>query len=198
MNYLALGDSISIDDYTGVAGGGASSQFARLIEATGYDNRTRDGRMTSGVLEVLAEPIDQPDVVTLTVCGNDLLVGLASAGSDWIAMADEIIERYDRILARLKAIPCPTIINTIYDPTDGRDDLAALMGLPHAVRPPFDRVNNHIRSSQCGNLLLSDLEELFAGHGYWSADPWIVGYIEPNLQGASAIANHWLQLFRSL
>ena len=34
MNYLALGDSISIDDYTEVAGGGAASQFARLIGAT--------------------------------------------------------------------------------------------------------------------------------------------------------------------
>ena len=29
--YLALGDSISIDDYTGVHGGGAPSQLARKL-----------------------------------------------------------------------------------------------------------------------------------------------------------------------
>ena len=43
MNYLALGDSISIDDYTGQAGGGAASQFARLIGATRFENLTMNG-----------------------------------------------------------------------------------------------------------------------------------------------------------
>src|ERR687891_194977 len=41
MNYLALGDSISIDDYTEVAGGGAASQFAGLIGAREVQDLTR-------------------------------------------------------------------------------------------------------------------------------------------------------------
>ncbi len=55
MNYLALGDSISIDTYTGRADGGAASQFARLIRATEFQNLTRDGRTTAGVLEAWAK-----------------------------------------------------------------------------------------------------------------------------------------------
>ncbi len=51
MNYLALGDSISIDTYTGQADGGAASQFAKLIGTTEFQNLTRDGRTTAGVLE---------------------------------------------------------------------------------------------------------------------------------------------------
>ncbi|HVT14170.1 MAG TPA: SGNH/GDSL hydrolase family protein [Fimbriimonadaceae bacterium] len=195
MRYLSLGDSISIDDYTGVPAGGAASQFARLIKATDHDSRTRDGRTTSGVLEALQEPYDVPDVVTLTACGNDLLVALASIHGDWQKPIDEIFSRYDQILDQLRRLSCPTIINTVYDPTDGKDDLAVLMGLPHPVRAPFDRVNDHIRSGAGGNLILSDLERLFAGHGYWSADPWITGYIEPNYPGATAIARHWHSLF---
>ena len=39
--YLALGDSMSIDDYTGVAGGGAVNQFyRRLGDGWTLDDRT--------------------------------------------------------------------------------------------------------------------------------------------------------------
>jgi hypothetical protein len=51
--YLALGDSISIDDYTGVRGGGAASQFARKLEVKLVD-LTRDGNTSQGVLADLA------------------------------------------------------------------------------------------------------------------------------------------------
>jgi hypothetical protein len=39
--YLALGDSISIDDYTGVRGGGAASQLARKRPRSGFDGASR-------------------------------------------------------------------------------------------------------------------------------------------------------------
>src|SRR5205823_4060099 len=51
--YLALGDSISIDDYTGVRGGGAPSQLARKLDLHLVD-LTRDGNTTRGVLADLA------------------------------------------------------------------------------------------------------------------------------------------------
>ena len=47
MRYLALGDSMSIDDYTGVRGGGAASQLAKLIRASEFIDLTRDGQITA-------------------------------------------------------------------------------------------------------------------------------------------------------
>jgi len=72
--YLALGDSISIDDYTGVRGGGAPSQLARTLDLDLVD-LTRDGNTTQGVLTDLARAPVAADVVTLTAGGNDLLLG---------------------------------------------------------------------------------------------------------------------------
>ncbi len=46
--YRAVGDSISIDDYTGVHGGGAASQLARKLRIELVD-RTVDGNPTHGV-----------------------------------------------------------------------------------------------------------------------------------------------------
>jgi hypothetical protein len=57
-NYLALGDSISIDDCIGVDGGGAASQLARQLDLDLVD-LTRDGNITDGVLADLASaPVD--------------------------------------------------------------------------------------------------------------------------------------------
>jgi hypothetical protein len=61
--YLALGDSISIDDYTGVPGGGAPSQLARKLGVELAD-LTRDGNTTEGVLGDLARAPAAADVVT--------------------------------------------------------------------------------------------------------------------------------------
>src|SRR5919202_1857927 len=121
--YLALGDSISIDDYTGVRGGGAPAQLARRLGADLVD-LTRDGNTTQGVLADLVRAPDAADVVTLTAGLND-----------------------------------------------GIRTLAAEQG-----------------------FLLADLERLFHGHGVASDEPWFVQVIEPNLAGATAIADHWYEL----
>src|SRR5437868_804300 len=89
MKYLALGDSISIDDYTGVAGGGAVSQFARLIGATEVQDLTYDGCTTAGVIEALQRVTNRPEVATLTAGGNDFLertfeVALRKPEPDWL------------------------------------------------------------------------------------------------------------------
>jgi lysophospholipase L1-like esterase len=72
--YLALGDSISIDDYTGVPGGGAPSQLARKLGVE-LVNLTSDGNTTQGVLTDLTPAPAAADVITLTAGGNDLLGG---------------------------------------------------------------------------------------------------------------------------
>src|SRR5262245_11180809 len=67
--YLALGDSMSIDFYTGVEGGGAVSQFFRSL-GPGWrlNDRTVDGCQMADV------PRDgRGELVTLTIGGNDLL-----------------------------------------------------------------------------------------------------------------------------
>ena len=72
--YLAVGDSMSIDDYTGVDGGGAASQLARKLRLELVD-LTADGNTTHDVLADLARAPAAADVVTLTAGGNDLLGG---------------------------------------------------------------------------------------------------------------------------
>ena len=187
VRYVALGDSISIDDYTGVRGGGAASQLARLLDATDFVDLTRDGHVTDGVLADLARVPPEPDVVTLTVGGNDLLMGRP---------ARQIVDNVAAIAERLAPFRAHTILNTVYDPTDGDDELGQrALGLPPETRLEFDAVNAGIKDAAAAHgFLLADLEELFHGHGIASSDPWFVLEIEPNLAGASAIAARWHEL----
>ena len=67
--YLALGDSMSIDDYTGRVGGGAVARFFRSL-GPGWvlDDQTTDGHLIEDVsLEGRGE------LITLTIGGNNLL-----------------------------------------------------------------------------------------------------------------------------
>ena len=64
--YLALGDSMSIDDYTGVQGGGAVHQFYEFLgDSWSIDDRTVDGCCIPDVL-----PDGHGEVITLTIGGN--------------------------------------------------------------------------------------------------------------------------------
>ena len=47
------------------------------------------------------------------------------------------------------------------------------------------------------DFLLGDIERLFHGHGVGSDDTWFVQVIEPNLAGATAIAENWCELLTS-
>jgi lysophospholipase L1-like esterase len=189
VRYLALGDSISIDDYTGVPQGGAASQFARKVGARDADflNRTWDGNLTDGVLQALNSVEIEPQVVTVTAGGNDFLAGRDSR---------HVRENIERIGMRLAEFRCPVIMNTIYDPTDGDDRLGERLGIAPERRRDYHEINRAIRETAAVHgLLLADLEPLFRGHGIVSPQPWIVSEIEPNLLGATAIAAHWLGLW---
>ncbi len=205
MRYVALGDSISIDDYTGVAGGGAASQFARLVGATQFFNLTRDGCTTSGVLEAIPLITEIPDIVTLTVGGNDLLEFASSLNpsettenfSAIACAAEATAINLHTIADHLASFRCTVIMNTIYDPTGGDDIAASHLGLPPALRTAFNSINSCISSIACEHgFRLSDLEVLFHGHGAGSPAEWFVLDIEPNYAGATAVANHWHALMR--
>lgn len=191
MRYLALGDSISIDYYTGVEGGGAASQLALKLGALADDfqNLTRDGNVAEGVLAELERIRIRPQVVTLTAGGNDFLLDRP---------AGEICQTLAAIAERLSALECPVILNTVYDPTDGDDAVGVQMGLRPSRRVEYEAMNRGIREiARRHGFLFSDLEALFRGNGAASARPWLVRVIEPNLLGATAIAGHWLGLLHA-
>ena len=191
--YVALGDSISIDDYTGVAGGGAPSQLARRLGADLVD-LTRDGNTTHGVLADLDRAPASADVITLTAGGNDLL------GGDF---PRQILRRLHQIAGRIERLSARVIVNTIYDPSDGDNEVGRReLGLSRLaaleLRRRLNAVNGGIRNLAAERrFLLADLEHLFHGHGVASNDPWFVHVIEPNLAGATAIAEHWYELLTS-
>lgn len=108
--YVALGDSVSIDDYTGVQAGAAASQLARRPSADFVD-LTRDGNTTRGVLLDLARAAD---VVTLTAGGNDLLGGDLPLG---------ILRRLEQIADGVERLGARVIANTVYDPSDGDNEV---------------------------------------------------------------------------
>lgn len=195
MTYLALGDSISIDLYTGVGGGGAAAQFSRLVGADEFVDLTYDGCVTSGLLAKFPIAPKTADLITVTIGGNDLLSGFffRMAGDRGATVAlGALLSNLEEIAVRLRVYGCPVIVNTIYDPTDGDDTKAIELGLPVEARQALDLVNGRIKIiAQREGFRLCDLEALFHGHGNWSSDPWIVEAIEPNLKGATQIARAW-------
>ena len=191
--YLALGDSISIDDYTGVRGGGAASQLARKLGLDLVD-LTRDGNTAHGVLADLAGAPASADAVTLTAGGNDLLGGEHPRA---------ILRRLHQIAERIQPISARVVLNTVYDPSDGDNDVGRRqLGLSRlatiALRQRLNAVNDGIaKLAREHGFLIVDLERLFHGHGVASNEPWFVDVIEPNLAGATAIAEHWYELLTS-
>jgi lysophospholipase L1-like esterase len=192
-SYLALGDSISIDDYTGVLGGGAAAQLARKLAVELVD-LTRDGNTTRGVLADLARAPAAADVVTLTAGGNDLLGG---------ELPRAILRRLQQIAERIQPLGARVVLNTVYDPSDGDNDVGRReLGLsrPAAIelRRRLNALNRGIAElARTRGFLLADLERLFHGHGVASGEPWFVQVIEPNLAGATAIAEQWYELLMS-
>jgi lysophospholipase L1-like esterase len=188
--YVAVGDSMSIDDYTGVDGGGAASQLSRALGFEFLD-LTVDGNTTQGVLADLARVPAAADVVTLTAGGNDLLGG---------ELPDAILGRLHQIAQRLEPLGARVVVSTVYDPSDGDDEVGRReLGLPplaiSELRQRLHAVNRGIADlAAVHGFLLADVERLFHGHGVAADDSWYVNVIEPNLAGATAIAQRWYEL----
>jgi lysophospholipase L1-like esterase len=206
MNYVALGDSISIDDYTDVAGGGAASQFAREIGADAFHMMAFDGYTTENTLVKAREIEDRPDLVTLAVGHNDILkVAWWGCSVSWeeeiplVGLERRIASFLKVIVGQLSVHRCQVILNTLYDPTDGDDEHAMEILFTPEVRTVLLATNECIRElgARRGHPV-ADLENLFRGHGFWSSDPWLVKHFEPNLAGATAIAREWTRLYREL
>jgi lysophospholipase L1-like esterase len=179
QTYLALGDSMSIDAYTGVAGGGAVSQFFReLGEGWSLDDRTCDG------CEMAYVPRDgRGQLITLTIGGNDLIVNKGDYLRDGLgAFAAE----HAQLLADIRALnPHSTIIvGDVYAPV-GK--------LSHAEAQGLAAANAAIREN-CHHIgvTLAPIHDTFRGR---EADYLCMG-IEPTLAGATAIAALFAQALR--
>ena len=205
--YLALGDSISIDDYplreTGVPNIGAASLFAQALRKRfpdlAFDNLTADGATTDDVLRwqlPRMRATSERAVVTITAGGNDLLVNLRATRPP-VRIVEGILDRLTRIVGETqRALPHATILlGTIYDPSDGTNMLYGEQ-LDREAKW-LARVNEGIRAlaESREGVVLADIHERFLGHGlsvpegerwYWS------GLIfEPNAEGARQVAALW-------
>lgn len=169
--YLALGDSMSIDDYTEVKGGGAVNQFAKLLGPEWQlDDRTFDGcRMEDVPLEA------RGDMITLTIGGNDLLWNkevYLREGMDGFAA-----EHLELLTAIRQQDPTAVfIVGDIYHPDAvlSDEETAGLAAANAAIRQNCETV--------CA--MLAPIHDTFRGH----EAEYLCLNIEPTLKGATAIA----------
>jgi len=139
--YVALGDSMSIDEYAGGPGRGSGSLFyhnhpdwpefeGRDLHTVFPDLRFRllafDGATSEGVLTLQVPALGQlptaAKIITLTVGGNDLLSYFGISQRDADQAAGHLRWRLERILdACTRAVGAAgcVMVGTIYDPTDG-------------------------------------------------------------------------------
>lgn len=212
MIYVALGDSISIDDYplreTGVADIGAASLFSRELRKLHpqlvFDNLTVDAATTDDVLREqlpLAPSGDTPAIVTVTAGGNDLLINLGTVRPP-VRLVEGILERLTRIVDEItRRLPAAVIVlGTVYDPSDGTNIL-------HGERLDREanwlaRVNEGIRvlAAARDNVRLADIHARFLGHGMSVAEKqrwyWSGLIFEPNAEGARQVAALWSETLR--
>jgi lysophospholipase L1-like esterase len=207
--YIALGDSISIDDYprleSGIDGLGAASLFYRELAAhvpgIAYDDLTADGATTDSVLGWQLPQItksDEETIVTITAGGNDLLMSLGGLHSP----AETILSRLRRIVdgvfdRRPNAV---ILLGTIYDPSDGTNVLEGHRLDREAVW--LAAVNDGIRAMAAERIRIADIHRHFLGHGLTAPPPerwyWSGSIIEPSARGAKEVARVWWEAWRAV
>lgn len=188
--YVALGDSISIDDYAGGHGrGGASLLFrnrdddfpewaGRDLRSAGFDRMlmlAADGAIAEDV-EVQVDRLVysglSPDVMTVTFAGNDLM-GVITGWKTVEQTMTEVAKRGAAFLGRLRQnFPqAQVIVGTIYDPTDG----TARSGdwLPEwpegvSVLAEFNSLLKRLANDE--GYAVADIHGRFLGHGVTVGD----------------------------
>lgn len=221
--YVSLGDSISIDVYAGGPGrGGASLLFANrdddFPEWKGRDLSSRhpglrfvplavDGGTCRHVLASQLPRLESlpviPSTVTLTVGGNDVLAAYGRTGLARGVIA-EVRRSVGETLVRLRALmpsDGQVVVGTVYDPSDGTADAAAvdLPPWPEVV-DVLGELNDALRSVAAEHgAAVADIHARFLGHGLQAGDPaqpharpagralWFCRVIEPNAWGADGV-----------
>jgi lysophospholipase L1-like esterase len=192
--YVALGDSISIDDYSGGPGTGGPSLVFRNRDddfpqwrgrdlvtehpGTAFHLLATDGATTTTLLGHQLPRLEamgvRPTLVTLTIGGNDVLstYGSTSAARHVIAAVETAVGQALTRLQTLLAADAQVVVGTVYDPSDGTGD-AQRLGLPpwpDAVQVIAD-LNEALRrvASRYG-VAVAEIGEHFQGHGVLAGD----------------------------
>lgn len=194
-SYVALGDSISIDDYSGGPGrGGASLLYANRDDdfpdwrgrdlrstapGTAFALLATDGATTGTLLDRqlprLAALPARPSLVTLTIGGNDLLGAYGDTAAARAVVA-RVAAALDRALVAIGEALAPdgrVVVGTVYDPSDGTGD-AARLGLPpwpDAVALIAELNDALRRGAARHGAAVAEIAELFRGHGLAAGDP---------------------------
>jgi hypothetical protein len=193
--YVALGDSISIDDYSGGPGrGGASLLFRNRDDDfpswKGRDLQTRrpdmtfrllatDGATTRTLLSTqlprLAASDVRPTLVTLTIGGNDVVSAYGDTRAARHVIAD-VRTATSLALTQLEPLLAPraqVVVGTVYDPSDGTAD-AERLGLPpwpDAV-DVIAELNQALREVALHHgAVVAEIGRHFQGHGLLAGDP---------------------------
>jgi len=193
--YVALGDSMSIDDYAGGPGRGAASLFYRnhpdwpefdgrdllsVFPDLGFRLLAFDGATSEGVLSLQVPSLRElpvpPKVITLTVGGNDLLSYFGIGERDGGRAAEHLRVRLERVLTACCSVVgdlgC-VLVGNIYDPTDGTGSVPG-SGFPFwsDSMPVLERFNRTIAEVvQEFPARLVDIHRHFRGHGAWVKEP---------------------------
>lgn len=180
QTYLALGDSMSIDDYTGVKGGGAVKHFFRTLGGDWMlDDRTFDGCRMANVPRN-----GRGDLITLTIGGNDLICNAAKYL--WEGLADFADEHAELLADLRRTNPDATlIVGDVYAP-------AIPLGDAEARRL---REANAIIQENCKRFKaqVAPINATFRSH----ESTYLCLGIEPTLQGAREIARLFEDAFRA-
>jgi lysophospholipase L1-like esterase len=172
--YLALGDSMSIDTYTGVRGGGAVSQFCDWLKWRGQ-SWTLDDR-TADMCRMKYVPTSATgDLITLTIGGNDLLAEQRRYLDEGLgSFAEEHLD----LLTRLRAANpgALLVVGNVYAPQSPlSDELARALDEANAIiATNVQKAGGH----------LADIRRAFRGHEH----DYLCYDIEPSLKGAAVIA----------
>ena len=193
--YVALGDSISIDDYAGGPGrGGASLLFRNRDDDfpswRGQDLVSDDPDAVFALLATDGATVDtvergqlprlealdvRPTLVTLTVGGNDVLSCFGDTAGALRTVA-EVTDGVTRVLDRVQGRLAPggrVVVGTVYDPSDGTAD-ADRLGLPpwpEAVAV-LAELNAALRDVAArSGAAVAEIDRVFLGHGLLAGDP---------------------------
>lgn len=217
--YIALGDSISIDDYPGEGKGAASLLYRNqdhlhpefsgkdlytLNPETAFSNLAVDGASSYDVLHDQLPRIKGDSgktLVTLTCGGNDILSHQSGA--------EEVLHRIDGIVKQIRQLfpSSLVILGTIYDPSDGDGDLFGTQILEKELKTAHEINDGIRRMGFAEQIRIAEIHKHFLGHGLHAKDPshryfhpedpslWYVLTIEPNSRGAHEIRRlFWLAL----
>ena len=167
-NYLALGDSMSIDYYTGQSGGGAVKRFYKSLgNDWNLTDKTRDGATINSVPRNL-----EGDLITLTISGNDALL-LGDYANKY--RIDKIIEEHRDLLQdiRNKNPNSCFIIGNVYHPNIHLSKLylSLLNDLNEGIEKNVKSVNGRLANIYRGfkgkenKLLILEIEPNYNGAG---------------------------------